>query len=119
MTPEEGQSLPGSLRGAIIAKRSDAQSYNLAGANLRLKGTAQLIEASSNDQGEYEFANLSAGEYTLEVSAEGFKNVSKVVVVRTSETLIENIILEVADIQESVTVKSASGAVQTTEAASA
>jgi hypothetical protein len=52
-----------------------------------------------NYQGEYEFANLSVGEYTLEVSAQGFKNVSKVVVVRTGETLIENITLEVAEIK--------------------
>jgi len=35
------------------------------------------------------------------------------------ETLIENITLEVADIQESVTVKSAGEGVQTAEAASA
>jgi hypothetical protein len=75
-------------------------------ANLKLKATAQLIEASSNDQGEYEFANLSAGEYTLEVSAHGFKTASKLVVVRPGETLIENITLEVACIQESVTMKS-------------
>jgi len=38
----------------------------------------------------------TAGEYTLEVSAQGFKNISKVVVVRPGETLIENITLEVA-----------------------
>ena len=119
MSPEEARPLTGLLRGAIIAKGLDAQSYNIPGANLKLQGTAQLIEASSNDQGEYEFANLSVGEYTLEVSAQGFKNVSKVVVVRTGETLIENITLEVAGIQESLTVESASEGVQTTEAATA
>ena len=119
MSPEEARPLTGTVRGAIITKGPDGQSYNIPGANLKLNGTAQLIEVSSNDQGEYEFANLSVGEYTLEVSAQGFKNVSKVVVVRTGETLIENITLEVADIQESVSVKSASEGVQTTEAASA
>jgi len=118
-SPEEARPLTGTVRGAIITKDADAHSYNIPNANLKLKATAQLIEASSNDQGEYEFANLLVGEYTLEVSAQGFKNVSKVVVVRTGETLIENITLEVADIQESVTVKSASEGVQTTEAASA
>jgi hypothetical protein len=116
-SPEEGRPVTGTARGAIITKGTDGHSYNIRGANLKLNGTAQLIEMSSNDQGEYEFANLSAGEYTLEVSAQGFKNVSKVVVVRTGETLIENITLEVADIQESVTVKSAIEGVQTTEAA--
>jgi hypothetical protein len=116
MPPENVRPLTGTLRGAIISKGPEAQSYNIPGANLKLKGTAQLIEASSNDQGEYEFANLSAGEYTLEVSAEGFKNVRKVVVVRTGKTLIENIPLEEADIQESVTVKSTREGVHSTEA---
>ena len=106
VSPEAAQPLTGSVRGAIITKGSDAQSYNIPGANLKIKGMAQLIEGSSNDQGEYEFKNLSAGEYTMEVSVEGFKTVSKVVVVRTGETLIENITLEVADSQESVTMKS-------------
>jgi len=119
MSPEEARPLTGTVRGAIITKGPDGQSYNIPGANLKLNGTAPLLEVSSNDQGEYEFANLSVGEYTLEVSAQGFKNVSKVVVVRTGETLIENITLELADIQESVTVKSSSEGVQTTEAASA
>ncbi len=119
MSPEEARPLTGTVRGAIITKGPDGHSYNIADANLKLNGTAQLLEVSSNDQGEYEFADLSVGEYTLEVSAQGFKNVSKVVVVRTGETLIENITLEVADIQESVTVESAGEGVQTTEAASA
>jgi len=119
MSLEEARPLTGTVRGAIITKGADAHSYNIPNANLKLKATAQLIEASSNDQGEYEFANLSVGEYTVEVSAQGFKNVSKVVVVRTGETLIENITLEVAGIQESLTVKSASEGVQTTEAATA
>jgi hypothetical protein len=86
MSPEEARPLTGTLRGAIITKGPNGHSYNIAGANLKLNGTAQLIEVSSNDQGEYGFANLSAGEYTLEVSAQRFKNVSKVVVVRTGES---------------------------------
>ena len=97
MSSEEVRPLTGTLRGAIISKGPDAQSYNIPGANLKLKGTAQLIEASSNDQGEYEFASLSAGEYTL--GERRVQNVNKVVVVRTGETLIENIPLEVADIR--------------------
>ena len=95
---EEARPLTGTVRGVIITKGLDGHSNNIPHANLELKATAQLIKASSNDQGEYEFANLSVGEYTLEVSAHGFKNVSNVVVVRTGETLIENITLEVAEI---------------------
>ncbi len=100
MSPEEARPLTGTVRGAIITKGPDGHSYNIAGANIRLQGTAQLIEAWSNDQGEYEFANLSVGEYTLEASAQGFKTAIKTVTVRQGETLIENITLEVADIQQ-------------------
>ena len=70
------------IRGAIITKGPDGQSYNIPGANLKLKGTAHVAETSSNDMGQYEFAGLSAGEYTLEASAQGFKTASKVVTVR-------------------------------------
>lgn len=118
-TPPPVTSPSGTLRGAIIMKGTDAQSYNIAGANLQLKRMAQLTEASSNYQGEYEFTDLSVGEYTLQVSAQGFKTVNKVVAVRAGETLIENITLEIAEIQESITVKSASEGVQTREAAPA
>jgi hypothetical protein len=105
-SPEEARSLTGTLRGTIITKGPDAHSYNIPNAKLKLKAAAQLIEASSNDQGEYEFANLSAGEYTLEVTVHGLKTASRVVLVRTGETLIENITLEAADSQEPVTVES-------------
>ena len=118
-TPSSETSPSGTVRGAIITKGTDAQSYNIAGAKLQLKGMDQLTEASSNDQGEYEFTDLSVGEYTLQVSAQGFKTVNKVVAVRAGKTLLENITLEMAEIQESIKVKSASEGVQTTEAAPA
>ena len=105
-TPRPVTSPSGTLRGAIMTKGTDAQSYPIASASLRLKGIAQLTEASSNDHGEYEFTDLPVGEYTLQVSAQGFKTVKKVVAVRARETLIENITLEMAEIQESITVKS-------------
>lgn len=101
-TPSVVTATSGTLRGAIIAKGPDAQSHNIPAASLRLKGVDQLIEASSNDLGEYEFANLSTGEYTLEVSAQGYKTVTTSVTIRAGETLIENVTLEVADIQEPV-----------------
>ena len=87
--------LPGMLRVSIIAKDPDAPSYNVTGAYLKLKDKAQLIEALSDDRGDYEFGNLSPGEYTLEVSAQGFKTTIKTVTVHAEETSIENITLEI------------------------
>jgi hypothetical protein len=94
---EEVCPVTNTLRGVIITNGPDSQSYGVANANLKLRGAAQLIEVSSNDQGEYEFANLSVGTYTLEVSAEGFKTTIKTVTVRSGEPLIQTISLEVAD----------------------
>ena len=95
-TIDEARTVTGRLKGAIIPIGSDAQPYKVAGAKLKLKGML-LIEASSNDQGEYEFTNLSNGDYTLEVSAPGFKTLSKLVTVQAGEVLIENFTLEVGE----------------------
>ena len=93
---DEARTLTGTLKGAIFAISSEAQPYKVAGAKLKLKGLL-LIEASSNDQGEYEFTDLLKGDYTLEVSAPGFKTLSKLVTVQAGEVLIENITLEVGE----------------------
>jgi hypothetical protein len=114
-----GASKTGTVRGAVATTASDGQAYNIPGASLKLKGGAQVAETSANDAGEYEFTKLSPGEYTLEATAGGFKASSKTITIRTAETLLENISLEVADVTASVTVASAVENVQTTEAAPA
>jgi hypothetical protein len=107
------------MRGAVATKGPDGQSYNIPAAFLKLKrGETQVGEAPSNEAGEYEFAKLSPGEYTLEATAEGFKANSKTVNVQAGETVIENINLEVADVIASVTVAAASQDLATTETAS-
>ena len=97
------QELPvtASLRGVIITTGPDGQSYNIPGANLKLRGATSLKELLSDEQGEYEFATLAAGKYTLVVSAPGFKTAIKVVTVRAKEILIADVTLEVSDIYES------------------
>ena len=116
---QEVRPITATIRGAIITKGPDEQSFNIPGANLKLKGTAHVAETSSNDMGQYEFAGLSPGEYTVEASAQGFKTTSKVLTVRAGETSIENISLEVGDIHESVNVKSGNEGIETTAAAPA
>jgi hypothetical protein len=50
---QEPRAVTGSIRGAITATGQDGQSYNIPGASLKLKGTAQVAEAASDDAGEY------------------------------------------------------------------
>jgi hypothetical protein len=109
----------GTIRGAVATKAPDGQSYNIPGANLKLKRGTQVAETSANEAGEYEFTKLLPGEYALEATAEGFKASSKNISIRAGETLVENVTLEIADVSASVTVASANDNVQTTEAAPA
>src|SRR6185436_1708532 len=103
---QDAQSATGTVRGAVATAGPDGVSYNLPGANIKLKQGTQIAETSANDAGEYEFGKLLPGEYTLEATVEGFKSSSKTITVRAGETLVENVKLEVADITASVTVAS-------------
>jgi hypothetical protein len=116
---QEAQSETGNLRGAVATAGPDGQSYNIPGASLTLKRGMRVAETSANDAGEYEFAKLLPGEYTLEATAAGFNASSKTITIPAGEILVENVSLEVADVTASVTVASAAENVQTTEAAPA
>jgi Carboxypeptidase regulatory-like domain/TonB-dependent Receptor Plug Domain len=112
---QDVQSETGTVRGAVATKGADGQSYNIPAASLKLKRGMQVAETAANDAGEYEFTKLLPGEYTLEATAAGFKPSSKTITIAAAETLLENISLEVADVEASVTVASASQDLQTTE----
>lgn len=116
---QEAKSAMGIVRGAVATAGPDGVSYNLPGANIKLKQATQIAETSANDAGEYEFGKLLPGEYTLEVTVEGFKSSSKTIAIRAGETLVENVKLELADITASVTVASTGPSGETTETPSA
>ena len=111
----------GTLRGAVATVAQDGQSYSVPGASLKLKEQTQTLDAVSDDAGNYQFTNLSPGDYTLEATVQGFKTASKAITIRAGETSIEDIKLEVADVTAAVTVTSSSSGqgVQTTETAPA
>jgi hypothetical protein len=113
-------SATGTLRGAVYTAAPDGQSYNVPGASLKLKSQTQSLDAVTDDAGEYEFKDLSAGEYTLEVTVQGFKTASKTITIRAGEIAVEKISLEVAEVTATVTVTSADSiGLQTNETAPA
>ncbi len=111
----------GALHGAVATVAPDGQSYSVPGASLKLKAPIQTLDAVSDDEGNYQFTNLSPGDYTLEATVQGFKTASKAITIRAGETSVENIKLEVADVTATVTVTSSSSGqgVQTSETAPA
>lgn len=107
----------GSVQG-VVATALNGQSYNISGASLKLKQEVQVSATSSSDAGEYEFTQLAPGEYTLEVSVEGFKTTSEPITVCPGVISVENVMMEVEDVTASVTVAASVQGVQTTETTS-
>src|SRR4030095_6410189 len=106
-TAQNSHDETGSVRGAVVTVGPDGQSYNIPGATVRLKRNVQFAETIANDAGEYEFTNLSPGDYVLEASSEGFQASSKPINIHSGEIVSENISMQVADITASVTVATA------------
>ena len=108
------------LRGAVSTPAPDGQSYNVPGANLKLKSQTDSLDAVTDDAGEYQFKDLAAGEYTLEVSVQGFKTATKTITIAAGETKVENVSVEVADVTATVIVTSGTDiGLQTSETAPA
>src|SRR5262252_10580765 len=88
----------GILRGAVSTAAPDGQSYNVPGASLKLKSQSKSLDAVTDDVGEYQFKDISPGEYTIEVSVQGFKIATKSISIAAGETKVENVSLEVAGV---------------------
>jgi hypothetical protein len=119
ISAQSAPAVSGTLRGALATIAPDGQSYNVPGASVKLKAPTQTLDAVSDDEGNYQFTNLPQGDYSLEVTVQGFKTASKAITIRAGETSVENIKLEVADVTATVTVTSSTsiGGVQTNETA--
>jgi hypothetical protein len=118
---QQNQSTLCVLQGTVSV--SSESSERLPGASLTLTpanpGQAPR-SAVTNDQGEYKFADLAEGSYSLKVELAGFASHTVKIVVHGLTTL-ESITLDVADISASVTVTTDGdqlNASDTTEAAS-
>lgn len=91
--------------GAVIAKASVTATHT---------STGLLRQVSADDQGYYSIPNLPQGDYTLAVSASGFRPLTEkgVNVLINSATRID-LNLEVGSVAESVTVEANSALLQT------
>ena len=66
-------------------------------------GTAQTAE--TDDAGHYEFKGLKPGRYTIAVSQQGFKPVTKTVAVAPGQMAVEDFTLELETVAEKVEVR--------------
>ena len=96
------QSFTGGVRGAV----RDANGV-VPGVTVQLinESTNQSREVTSNDQGEYNFAAVPPGTYTVKASITGFRTFeNRNVRVGAQQFITMDIQLEVGQLQETITV---------------
>jgi hypothetical protein len=104
-------SINGSLRGRI----SDPSDAALAGATLVLTNTATATtqKATTGDNGDYQFARVAPGVYSLTVEKDGFKRAQREnIVVAVNENAIADMALSLGAVTETVTIEAGAAVVQ-------
>jgi hypothetical protein len=123
--PQEGNSIDAqaatsSISGRVNVMTGQGQANNLAGVIVKLGGPSAgstLRSTLSDDSGHFEFTQLVAGTYTLEVSAEGFRPWSKTVTLERSQAAVEDATVEIRGIDEQIEVQAQNLEVSTGSAA--
>jgi len=88
--------------------KNQGQANNLAGVTMTLSGPASGAAAKSaipDESGHFQFAQLTAGTYTLEVNAEGFKPWSKTVTPVAGQAAVQDATIEINAVNENIEVQ--------------
>jgi Carboxypeptidase regulatory-like domain len=106
--------------GVVLGKVTDPSGALVVGAEVTLTDTATNLARTqrTNDAGQFTFAGVMPGVYTLKVTAQGFRAAElKTVTVEVNRSLTADIALQVGDIESMVEVTASAGAeLQTTDA---
>ncbi|HSY98236.1 MAG TPA: carboxypeptidase regulatory-like domain-containing protein, partial [Terriglobales bacterium] len=96
----------GSIRGTISTKQENASS-DLSGISVKLSAVppeGDPLSADTDDAGHYEFKGIHPGKYTISVSQQGFKAVTKTVSVAPGQVAVQDFALELETVAEKVEV---------------
>ena len=107
------------LQGTVSVSSTNGAGERVGGVSLKLTVASsgeQSWSAVTNEQGEYEFAGLAAGIYTLQIDLTGFKQQTKTVILQKDTTAVENISLELEGLSADVTVVAEGDGLNTTPA---
>ena len=107
----------GRIRGVTLAVSGDRRE-RLRGVSLVLTGSAladNKLEGTSDEQGEYSFNRLAAGEYKLTASSKGFKTAEHHIVLAIDATVDLDVSLEVGRFETTVNVSPDEDHINTTD----
>lgn len=97
----------GNVRGKVVADIPN-QRKAIAGAVVSLSGerlSGKKLQSISNEQGEYEFRALTAGDYQISVELSGFKKYEQKLGIQIDATIEQDILLKPETVSATVTVK--------------
>jgi hypothetical protein len=96
------------ISGTVNVMTGQGQANNLAGITAKLNGPnagATAQSTATDEAGHFQFTQLPAGTYTLEISAEGFKPWSKTITVAQDQAAVEDATIEINAVDEQIEVK--------------
>ena len=97
-----------SIAGTVNVATGQGQANNLAGIAVKLNGPSAgstLQSAATDETGHFQFTQLPAGSYTIEVSAEGFKPWSKTIALAQGQSAVEEATIEINAVNEQIEVQ--------------
>jgi len=105
--------------GSITGTVTDTEGQFLPGATVELSGEKLLGGVRSimtNDKGKFRFPNLMPGEYEITVTLQGFQTVKRTrLLVTIAGTVTADVTLNIATVEESITVLAESPVVDVTK----
>ncbi len=99
LSPAHAQERGGTISGVV----TDADHHVLPGARIELQPAGQ--SAASDQEGRFAVANLKPGDYTVTISYVGLRPQTTPVSVRASGITVLDVVLQVPNVQEEVTVR--------------
>ena len=105
--PNSEKTQTGSIHGTISTKQENASS-DLSGISVKLSAVppeGDPLSADTDDAGRYEFKGVHPGKYTISVSQQGFKRITKTVSVAPGQAAVQDFTLELETVAEKVEVR--------------
>ncbi len=107
----------GSIKGKVVADIPDGRK-TLPGVVVTLRGDRlgdKQLQSVTDSEGQFDFNDLVAGDYTVAVEFSGFKKYEQKLSVQIEATVEHNILLQPVGLTESVTVRDDPAEVNKTE----
>jgi hypothetical protein len=110
LTPQTHESAMEGGNGTLTGQVTDPEGAVIAGAQVKLIGPdGQVVHTDTADnQGRYEFDDVPAGDYQVQVSSSGFQNtILSGISIGGGQTVSKNVALQVGEVTQTVTVEAA------------